>query len=129
MGIAATLTIAISVDGVVRTGSIPRSEGNRISYKETLAQNLTNEEIAGVIDVSALEMLWIKSNKDMVLKTNDGTTPDDTLTLVAGEPQAWASGTDIVCPLGTDVTAFFATTGAAVGDTVLEMEFILDPTP
>jgi hypothetical protein len=128
MTVSATITNSWSSGGTIRTGTITRSAGLLNRYAEVVPGGSTDLEIACVIDVSELEGLYIKCDRALTIETNDGTTPDDTITLVAGEPLAWASGNNITCPLGTDVTSIFVTL-AAGDDATLEMEVLVDPTP
>lgn len=61
------------------------------------------------IDVSELLSVFIVSNVDVTLETNDGTTPDDTIPLKAGIPYLWQSGGYFTNLLTADVTAFYFT--------------------
>ena len=128
MGIQATLTTAIAVDGVVRTGNVVRSEGHRQVWRRQIPADQTNYTLAATFAAADIEMLWIKSSRNCNLKTNNGTTPDDELELNEGEPIGWASGQGVVCPITTDVTEFFVDTGSG-GTTLLEIEAIIDPSP
>jgi len=80
------------------------------------------------IDVSALKFLYIVSDQDLTVETNDGTSPDDTLTLSAGKPIVWYDGCGYSNPLGTDVTALYLT-NASGADATLYVKTLQDATP
>ena len=125
---SATLTITWSSGGKTRTGTITKSAGGLTRRTETIPGGSTNLLLALTADVSAIESYWFKSDRAMTIKTNDADTPDNTLSLVAGEPQAWAKNNGPACPLTVDITALYVT--LAAGDaSVLEIEILEDPTP
>jgi hypothetical protein len=98
-------------------------EGRSISVPESS----TDLEVAIELDVTQMEAFWLISDVDMVLKTNNASTPDDTITLKAGKPVIWAKDGYFANPFTVDVAAFFLTTGA-VGEGTLDFECIIDPT-
>src|SRR5688572_18018962 len=59
------------------------------------------------IDVSQLVYLHISADKAMTLETNDSSSPDDTITLVADKPVVWFTGCGMDCPLTVDVTELY----------------------
>ncbi|QDV50854.1 hypothetical protein [Gimesia fumaroli] len=93
-----------------------------------VADSSTDLAINLAIDVSALKLLYMVSDQDLIVETNDGTTPDDTITLKAGKPLVWHEDCGYTNPLGTDVTAFFAT-NASGGDATLHIKTLQDATP
>lgn len=80
------------------------------------------------IDFSALQLLYIVSDQDLTIETNDGTTPDDTLTLKAGKPIVWYDGCGYTNPLSADVTALYATNASGT-DATLYVKTLQDATP
>ena len=85
-------------------------------------------EVAFTLDYSACKFFSIVSDVAMTIETNNGTTPDDTLVLVADEPYIWAEGMLGTFLIGTDITSLFVTTGS-VGVGTLTIEALEDPTP
>ena len=84
------------------------------------------------IDVSVLKCLVLSCDKGLTIQTNDGTTPDDTLTLTANEPLIWWSTSGITCPLTVDVTDLYCTRAgadAATGTATLKVRSLQDVTP
>jgi len=128
MTVSAVITNTWSSGGTVRSGTITRTAGLLLRYGETIPNDSTDEEVACVIDVSELKGLYMKCARALTVKTNDAVAPDDTISLAAGEPLAWAVDNNVDCPLTVDVTALFVTL-AAGADAVLEIEVLVDPTP
>lgn len=83
--------------------------------------------IAG-IDVSQLKGLWIDSDQDVTLETNNGTTPDDTIVLKADVPYVWMEGSPATLLLTADVTAIYCTNASGATATV-RLRAIQDGTP
>lgn len=104
------------------------SGGLQISLDESIADSATDLEVNLALDVSEIKSLFILSSEDVLLETNSGSVPDDTIDLKAGVPYVWNTDSYDANKLATDVTAFFITnsSGAAAQ---LQAEFIYDPTP
>ncbi len=128
MGIPATAVVNYQVDGVVRTGNIVRQDGHRQVWIETIPADETNYPLSANFAVADLKQLFMMASRGVTLKTNDGTTPDDTFTLPEKEPTHWAVDNNIVCPITQDVTGWFVDTPAGA-DTVLTIEALIDPSP
>jgi hypothetical protein len=103
--------------------------GNKVSINEAIATG-TNTAMAIAIDVSQVKAFFLCSDVDMTVKTNSSGSPDNTITLRAGQPYQWykpASGSPYDSfKLTTDVTILYLTCAA---DAVFELEYLSDPTP
>lgn len=104
--------------------------GQLVTVDEAIADSTTDGLVALTLDVSQLQAVYLESDQDVTLEFNDGTTPDETITLTANVPQLW-SATDngaALQPLGTDdITALYVTN--ASGSTAnFKAIFIIDPT-
>ena len=104
------------------------SAGLQVSLDEAFASDAADLELTVAIDVSEIKSLYIISDQDVKVETNDGTTPDDTIDLVANVPYVWTTDSYDTCKLTVDVTAFFLTQLAATAGT-LKLECVVDPTP
>lgn len=93
-----------------------------------VADSSTDLAINMAIDVSALKLLYMVSDQDLTIETNDGETPDDTIALKAGKPLVWHEDCGYTNPLGTDVTALFATNASGT-DATLYVKTLQDATP
>ncbi|MCH8853919.1 MAG: hypothetical protein IID41_14900 [Planctomycetes bacterium] len=104
------------------------------SYSAGLRVSLINEPIPlgtdtvlnVAIDVSAVKSFFLISDVNVTIETNDGTTPTDTLNLIAGVPYIWNTDSLDSFLLTGDVTKFFITNAS---DAIIDMEAVADPTP
>lgn len=78
---------------------------------ETIA-NGTDTLVNVAVDVSAVKYFRVHSTTAATLQTNNGTTPDDTITLAADEYYEWNNQDSWAFDLGTDVTAIYVTNAA-----------------
>lgn len=79
------------------------------------------------IDVDQVQMLYMHSDEDVTIETNNGTTPDDTINLLAGVPLVWHASSYFDNPLTVDVTTFYVTSGGVAATLVIEV--LEDSTP
>ena len=93
----------------------------------TVADAETDYEVDIDIDVSQVKSFLIISDKAITLETNNGTTPDDTLVLVANKPYDWDANSYDTFKLTTDVTSFFFT-NASGADADVKIRLLIDPT-
>jgi hypothetical protein len=127
MTVSAVTTISVTIGGVTRRGTITKTAGTNVTVSETIPGDSTDLLVAFACDVSQLQSLYMKSDKALTVETNDGTTPQETITLVAGEPIYWAKTNTLVCPFSGDITALYVTETNS-DDAELEIEAIIDPT-
>ena len=108
---ACTYTIVEAVTAAGRTITKENSytENAQNGISEPIPDQSTDLEVDFVLDVSAIKAIVIVSDQDITLETNNGTTPDDTINLVAGVPYIWTDKSYHACLLTTDVTALFIT--------------------
>ncbi len=99
-----------------------------INLDRSIPDSTTDLEIVIGIDVDQVQSIHITSDQAITLETNDGSTPDDTLLLVADHPYDWDTDSEDDFVLGTDVTSIFVTnaSGAAAN---LKIRLLLDSTP
>lgn len=123
------LTWAVSKDGTVKSTTVEITGGGAWNViTDTVPASTTDREVNCAIDASHLKALYIVCDTALTLEANDGSSPDFTLTLEAGTPLVWKSGSGITNPITADVTSFFATKAGA-GDASLEIYVEQDPTP
>lgn len=108
------------------------SAGAECNIDESIADGANNLAVALTLDVSQLKSLFMLSDKDVTVETNNGAVPVNVFALKAGVPFVWnindaalrdTAGTAVV----TDVTGLFVTnaSGAAA---LLQIRALLDPT-
>lgn len=95
---------------------------------ETVADSTTDGELAFTLDVSACVMFYIVSDQNVTVETNDGSSADNTLSLIANEPYFWHSSSLDSFLLDTDVTSIFVTNASGSTATIFA-EAIYDATP
>lgn len=86
----------------------------------------TDTQVNVAIDVSAVKSFYLLSDVAATIETNSGSSPTNTITLVAGIPYIWHSSSYDTFKLTGDVTALFVTNAAACA---LKMYVLYDPTP
>lgn len=114
MSITYTYTASVKVGNNTTSFSIAKTADGEYVFDDAIAANQTNKLIAGVLDVSQIKMLYLYSDQDCTLETNDSGSPVDTISLDAGCPIVWVHGSGVACPLTTDVTAFYVTNTTAI---------------
>jgi len=128
MSLTHTIVEIVSTAGRTLTKQNSYSGGSQLTVSEPIADSETDYEIAFALDVSEIAAIYIVSDQDVLFETNDGSSPDDTISLKAGVPYIWTEDSYHVCLLTTDITSIFITnaSGAAAQ---LEIEVVFDPTP
>lgn len=81
------------------------------------------------VDVSQVKSIFILSDQDVTLETNDGSTPADTIALKADVPLIWELSNGYYdCPFSEDVTAMYFTNASGSAATV-QIRTLQDLTP
>lgn len=120
-----TEKVAVGDNQISKSNTI--TGGAKQSIEESVPDSSTDLAIAFTLDVSQLKSLYIVSDQDITLETNSGSSPADTISLVAGVPYVWHADSYHTCLLGTDVTGLFATNSSGT-DATLQIEALYDPT-
>lgn len=125
-------TQSINLDWSAGNDSIPKkitvTADSEANYELAVADESTDLTANVAIDYSAVKLLYIVSDQDLTIETNDGDTPDDTLTLVANKPLVWFEGCGYTNPLSADVTAVYLTNASGT-DATLNIKVLQDATP
>jgi hypothetical protein len=88
----------------------------------------SNVESNVQIDISQLEAIQITTDRDILMETNDGTTPEDSFNLKSSVPFQWQKDSGIPNPFGADVTSLFFTL-AEGDDATVKIRFVTGATP
>lgn len=125
-----TLTLRYAGPGLTREWAISETgtAGSVLIDAETVANATTDGVIAMPLDVSAVKLFWIESDRNVTIETNNGSSPADTLSLIAGEPYVWHSSSLDAFLLGTDVTNIYVTNTSGATAT-LYAGVVYDATP
>jgi hypothetical protein len=121
-------TERVTIGNETTTANNSVTAGQLISIEEAIPDSSTDLLVALSVDVSQIRGVYIESDQALLLETNDGSSPDDTLTLVAGIPYVWyTSKYDALFCIGDDITALYVTN--ASGETAnLKIKLLIDPT-
>jgi hypothetical protein len=85
-----------------------------------------NVVVATEIDVSALTLVYISSDKTITFKNNDDGSPDDTLTITADSPLVWYSNCGLPNPFASAVDIeSFKLTRAVAGDATVKIRLLV----
>jgi len=125
-------TQSINLDWSAGNDSIPKkitvTADSEANYELAVADESTDLAANVAIDFSAVKLLYIVSDQDLTIETNDGSSPDDTLTLVANKPLVWFEDCGYTNPLSADVTAVYLTNASGT-DATLNIKVLQDATP
>lgn len=132
-----TLTFGITMSeasegaGLSTSAPVTVSGDHLISATPVIPAATSNVEVQVGFVVSRLKALWILSDKDVTIETNNSATPDDTLTITANKPWVWYDGSGITCPIvgaaGVVTKLFINNAGAA--DATVKIRGCDDVTP
>ena len=100
----------------------------QVSRSVEVADSETDMLINFALDVSQIKSIYIKSDQDLTLETNDGGSPDNTLNLTADVPYVWHENSLFTNLLTVDITALYVT-NASGSTATLEIEALVDSTP
>lgn len=101
-----------------------------LKIDEAIANAASDVLIAMVLDVAEISMIFMLSDQDLTVETNNGGAPDDTFTLTANEPHLWHTNNILSAsnPWTTNVTALYMTN--ASGSTAnFQLRALYDSTP
>jgi hypothetical protein len=131
MAYGGTITVAYSGGGTTKTDVISKSSSGRIAWEEDIATATTDGQVnCPTVDVSELELLYIKSTQDVTLETNAAdATGGNTLTLKANEPYVWWLGAPWANVITADIVTNVFITNASGATATVTFEAILDTTP
>lgn len=131
MAITVSSVLAETGDGSGIATSVPTytyTSDSIISITPSIPTATTDQQVNIAFTVAALKALLIYSDYAVTIETNDGTTPDDTLSIAAGIPFLWLSGSGITCPITATVTKFYITNASGSTATV-KIRALVDGTP
>lgn len=104
------------------------SGSGQISIDETIADSTTDGLVAMSLDVSQIKSIYIVATVAMLLETNSGSAPAETISLVADVPYVWTTDSYDTNLLATDITALFLT-NVSGGAGNFTLECVYDATP
>jgi len=101
------------------------SESRSIDVPDSSTDLQVNLEI----DITQIKAIYIVSTQNVTLETNSGSTPTDTIALLANKPYVWFSDSYFVNKLTADVTTGIFLTNASGSAAVVDIALTHDATP
>lgn len=100
----------IGPDGVTITDSKSVTcDAQLASIDVDVPASTTDMEVIWSADVSQIKALQMQADGALTVQTNDGTSPDDTIVLVANQPYQFINGDYVANLLTEDVTKLYLT--------------------
>lgn len=91
-----------------------------LNFSFSLAGNTTNQQEALAFTKTLLQSIFIYSDtQDITIKTNSTGSPQDTITVLAGDPFVWQADSGITNPFGGNVTTAYFTNAAGTATNVV----------
>ena len=117
--------------GAGQVSSVSRSftGDGEVRYLGTIAAGATNVQVAVAITRSAVKSIVFYASKAVTIKTNNATTPTETITLADGESRIWGNDEALSrLAISADVTALYISNAGTVPAEV-RVEALVDITP
>lgn len=129
MSFTHTVSESIVAGGVNRTKSQTLTGGAEIKISEAVPIAASDLDIVASVTTAQIQSMFITCDQNVTVEINSGSSPTDTLTLVANVPYIWYKGGYDSVFLGntTTVTNFFVTNASGVAAT-FEAYILYDPT-
>lgn len=128
MAFTHTLTTTLRAPDGSLSYSNDFTDSAHVSFDETIANGGSNVQINVSIDVSEIASVFIVSDQNVTLETNSGSSPAETINLLADKPYIWYTGSYYTNLLATDITALFITNSSGSSATV-RLRCVYDSTP
>lgn len=126
MAYSHVLTQSVNIAGNTITKQNTYSGDARESRQIPVAADQTDKLVDFVLDVSEIKSLYMVSDQDLTVETNNGGSPIDTFGLLAGKPLLWQNDSLHANPFSVDVTALYLTNTLAC---TFQLEVVFDSTP
>lgn len=111
-----SLSISSSGGGPNVGGSVTEIGGTETVINTVFAGSLTNSLFAMAFVAANLQSIVLVASQPITIKTNSGSSPANTINLLAGIPLVWSkSSAYFANPFTSDVTAWYITTTGASG--------------
>ena len=128
MPVTDTITYQVADEaGAPISAAQAKSAGQRIVLDEDVPNASTDLLLAMNFDVSKVESIFLLSDRNLTIETNNGSTPANTINLLANVPFVWQRNTYMANPFTANVTAFFLTNNSG-GTARLRGRILTDPT-
>lgn len=114
--------------GQLNAGNKVYQGAANLEIDETIGPTTTDVLVNAVFPVANVKSVVVTSDRDVLLETNDGTTPGNTLNLKANVPYIWNTDSYDANKFTVNVTKLYFTNAGANAANV-SLRVIYDPTP
>lgn len=126
MSFSHVLTSQVNNDGTVVGSAQTFTGGAEANLDESIPLDQTDLLVAWAIDVSQIQSIIIEASQDMLLETNaDDAAGGNAISLLAGVPYVWHTGSYYTNLLAIDVVKLYITNTTAG---TLKIQCVIDPT-
>ena len=128
MSFAHTITEKVLTSGRELTAPNAFSGDGQVSLSVEIPDSTNDQLVDLALNVSEIKAIYMKSDQDLTVETNDGSSPDNTINLLAGVPYVWHENSYFTNLLTVDVTALYLSNSSGATAT-FELEAVYDSTP
>lgn len=107
--------------GAYHSKRVSDTASSAISILENVPDGTTDQEVSISLDIDQIKILYIAADQNLTLETNSGSSPDDTINLLAGVPLAWHVNSYFSNPFSVDIASIFLSNSAGA-----DAEFVLE---
>jgi hypothetical protein len=123
MSITHNQSLTVNTNGSAPvSGKVSEVGNTEVALNVALAAGTTDQLQALTLTAANLQSLILVASQNLTIETNSGTTPAQTISLVAGIPLVWSKSAGYFAnPITANVTALYLTCAAA---TVLQVKIL-----
>lgn len=120
------LTITLSGGAVNLSARQTVSGDSEQAYDIPLTASQENAEVDMDFIAANLKSIYILSDQNLTVKTNDSSSPDDTITVAANTPFAWNTVQAADNPFTADVSKVYLTNESSTSAARVQIEILYD---
>ena len=105
------------------------ADGAVTSVDAAIGDGQTDTAVVFALDFSQCTAFYLVSDQDVTFETNNATTPDDTIALLANVPYIWTEDSYDTFLIGTDITTNVFVTNASGSTANIKIRALVDSTP
>jgi len=118
MSVPHNLTLAFTRNGETLSSPVTLMVTGEAGADVAVTAGATAFAVAIAFTVANVQDIYISSDQNITIHTNNSTTPIDTVPVTAGNPILWYSGSGQNCPFAHDVTHMYIANAASVAANV-----------
>ena len=123
-----TITTSWSNGGAPIQGASINTNDGETNRSLAIPASTTNQAIIIAFLVANLQSCFMLSDQDVTIKTNSSGSPQETISLKAGQPIMWAQGLGLAALFAGNITEMFVT-NAGTATANVNICVLIDSTP